>query len=72
MERYQNLSGNSSITYFEINDTSITIWFKGATKTYTYSYSKAGRLHVEQMKELAFNGSGLSAYITRHVKKLYD
>jgi hypothetical protein len=73
MERYKNISGNSPVTYYLINNTSITVWFKGSTKTYTYSYyGGAGSMHVEQMKILARNGSGLSAYINRNVRDLYD
>ncbi len=70
MEKYANRSGNSPITNFQINDESIIVWF--GRKSYSYSYSKAGSLHVETMKRLAKSGSGLSAYITRNVKYLYD
>lgn len=70
MERYANLSGNSPITGFQIEDRSITVWF--GYKTYTYSYNRAGSMHVENMKRLAKSGSGLSAYINRNVKYLYD
>lgn len=72
MERYLNRSGNSPVTYYQINDLSITVWFKGASSTYTYSYSKAGSMHVENMKKHAISGSGLSAYITQNVKFSYD
>ena len=70
MERYANRRGNSPITGFQIEDESITVWF--GSKSYTYSYDKAGSMHVETMKGLAKGGSGLSAYITRNVKYLYD
>jgi hypothetical protein len=70
MERYLNRSGNSPITYYQIEEDRIIIWF--ASKSYSYSYHKAGRIHVENMKELARNGSGLSAYVTKNVKYLYD
>ena len=72
MEGYLNRSGNSPVTYFKIEDDIITVWFKGAARSYTYSYRKAGRMHVENMKVLARNGSGLSAYITKNVRYLYD
>ena len=71
MERYSNRRGNSPITDFQIEDERIIVWFKGG-KSYSYSYRKAGRTHVEQMKILARGGSGLSAYITQHVKFQYD
>lgn len=70
MESYANRSGNSPITSFQINDESIIVWF--GRQSYSYSYRKAGSLHVETMKRLAKSGSGLSAYITRNVKYLYD
>jgi hypothetical protein len=73
MERYSNLSGNSPITHFQVESDRIVVWFRG-TKSYTYSYSynKAGKSHVETMKSLARSGSGLSAYITKNVKFDYD
>lgn len=70
MERYLNRSGNSPITYYQISETSITVWF--GSKVYTYSYRKAGSYHVENMKRLAVSGSGLSAYITKNVRDLND
>lgn len=70
MDIYSNRSGNSPITNFQINDESIIVWF--GRKSYSYSYRKAGILHVKTMKRLAKSGSGLSAYITRNVKYLYD
>jgi len=72
MEQYLNRSGNSPVTYYQIEETSITVWFKGTSGSYTYSYRKAGSHHVENMKRLAIIGSGLSAYITHNVKYLYD
>ncbi len=71
METYLNRSGNSPVTKYQIADTSITVWF--GAKPYSYSYSgKAGKMNVDIMKGLARGGSGLSAYITRNVKFLYD
>ena len=71
MERYSNLRGNSPITHYQIESDKIVVWFRG-TKSYTYSYDKAGKSHVETMKSLARSGSGLSAYITKNVKYDYD
>ena len=72
MEKYLNRSGNSPVTYFQIADDNITIWFKGAARSYRYSCRKAGTAHVERMKGLARIGAGLSAYINANVKYLYD
>lgn len=71
MEKYSNRRGNSPITHFQIESEKIIVWFQGG-KSYSYSYRKAGRNHVEQMKVLAKSGSGLSAYITQNVKFAYD
>jgi hypothetical protein len=65
------MRGNSPITHYQINSDSITVWFKGG-KSYTYSYQKAGMSNVETMKNLAVQGSGLSAYITKNVRYDYD
>jgi len=72
MQRYKDIDGDSGIKGFEINETSITIWFDGTSRSYTYSYGKAGQHHVERMKQLAIAGEGLNAYINHHVKYKYD
>ena len=56
---------------YQIEPTRIIVWFK-EYKAYSYSYAKAGRANVEEMKRLACNGAGLSAYITNNVRFLYD
>ena len=72
MERYRNSGGDSGVYAYEISSDYIRVKFSGTSRTYTYSYSKAGRSHVEQMKVLAQSGSGLNSYINKHVKFLYD
>ena len=71
MEQYANYRGNSQITHYQIEDDKIVVWFKGG-KSYSYSYRRTGRSHVETMKSLARRGSGLSAYITKNVRNDYD
>jgi hypothetical protein len=71
MEKYKDLNGDSAIIGYEIGNTSIKVLFNTG-KTYTYSYSKAGKMHVENMKSLAILGNGLNAYINKNVRKLYD
>ena len=68
---YSNLGGNSSVRAYEILPSSIRVQFNDGT-WYSYSYSKAGKTHVENMKRLASNGVGLCSYIQRNVKYLYD
>lgn len=72
MEIYKDIDNDSNVTHYTIGNTYITIWFRGTVRSYTYSYSKAGKFHVEKMKVLAKNGDGLNSYIMRNVKNLYD
>jgi len=72
MERYKNLGGDSGVSHYEIGSDYIDVKFSGTFRTYTYSYSKAGSSHVEQMKVLAIRGSGLNSYINKYVKYSYD
>jgi len=72
MQRYADIDNDSGIQGFEIEEASITIYFKSANKSYSYSYQRAGKNHVEAMKRLALTGDGLNEYINDHVKKLYD
>ena len=72
MQRYNNLNGDSGIHSFEIGDDYIVVQFSGTPRVYKYSYLKAGRTHVEQMKLLALGGSGLNSYINQNTKFLYD
>ena len=71
MQSYADIDGDSGVHGFEISDTSITVWFTGTQKPYTYSYLSAGQHHVEQMKRLAFAGDGLNSYINKNVKFKY-
>lgn len=72
MEKYRNSSGNSGVYSYEIGNEYIRVKFSGTSKIYTYSYSKAGSQHVENMKVLARSGSGLNSYINSYVKFKYD
>jgi hypothetical protein len=69
MKRYGNLSGNSGVTRFEIGRDSIVVEFQGVL--YLYTNESAGKANVERMKALARAGSGLSGFISRHVRKQY-
>jgi hypothetical protein len=71
MQIYADIDRDSGVYGFEIEDTSITVWFKKGGKPYVYSYASAGQNNVEHMKKLAMAGEGLNAYINKHVKKLY-
>ena len=71
MNRYQNLNGNSSIYGYSIESDRISVTFNDG-RTYSYSYGRAGKNHVDTMKVLAERGSGLNSYIMRNVRYLYD
>jgi hypothetical protein len=71
MKKYKNASGNSGVSEYEIGYDWIKVRFTSG-QFYKYSYNKAGRHHVEQMKILAQRGGGLTTYINKNVKDLYD
>ncbi|MEX0779514.1 MAG: hypothetical protein WD037_07255 [Balneolales bacterium] len=70
MEKYKNLSGTTGVVAYETADNSITVKFQGGG-TYLYTYQSAGQSNVEQMKELAASGKGLSTFIVRNVRNSY-
>lgn len=72
MVLYKNLRGNSGVLAYEILEDRIILLFKGTARTYSYSYSKAGRFHVDNMKKMAKAGHGLNSYVNRYVRFLYD
>ena len=72
MESYRNIGRDSGVSTYEIGTDYIKVKFSGTSRTYTYSYRKAGSYHVETMKRLAQSGKGLNSYINKHVKNLYD
>lgn len=71
MQIYKDIDHDSGVRGYEIASTSITVWFDGAPKSYTYSYQSAGQANIEQMKKLAVSGEGLNAFINDHVKFKY-
>lgn len=72
MQRYADINNDSGVVGYEIQATSITVWFDGRASPYTYSYARAGQLYVERMKQLAQSGDGLNAYINNNVKFKHD
>ena len=72
MEDYLNRGGNSNVQGFSIESDRIFVKFFGTAKIYCYSYYKAGKAHVDNMKRLARQGYGLNSYIMNNVRYLYD
>lgn len=70
MESYKNSSGISGVSAFEIQEENILVEFN-RDRIYRYTYSSAGKEHVEKMKKLAREGKGLSTYISQNVKEKY-
>lgn len=71
MQIYKDIDNDSGVRGFEIAPTSITVWFDGTQKSYTYNYQSAGQSNIEHMKKLALAGEGLNAFINTHVKFKY-
>jgi len=70
MKRYLNLSGNSGVSAYEIQDDAIIVKFVDGD-TYVYDSRCPGTAHVKNMKDLAKAGRGLATYITRFVRENY-
>jgi hypothetical protein len=64
MTPYENRSGDSPITSYEIGIDHIIVEYRDSWR-YLYRYGGAGRVAVEEMKRLALAGKGLSGYISR-------
>ena len=72
MVQYRNLGRNSGIQAYKIGPDYIKVKFNRNEKIYTFSYRKAGKDNVEQMKVLAKRGYGLNSYIHDNVTFLYE
>ncbi len=71
MPDYNNFSGQSNITAYQIGEDRILVQFRNG-EIYTYTYDSAGVDNVEEMKRLAQSGGGLNAFITQTVKYDYE
>lgn len=68
MQRYYNHTGKSDITHFKIEKNKIFITFENITEPLEFSYESDGVEHVEQLKQLALSGKGLSRYVQKCLK----
>ena len=71
MTPYKNCRGNSPIIAFEYDDRSIRVMFK-SRMIYEYPRLRIGESTFQTMKQLAEEGSGLSAFITKNVYEMYE
>ena len=68
MERYKNLSGDSSVVAYEIAAGEITVKFSDGWH-YLYSIQSTPPDNIQEMKRLAAQGRGLNSFIRREVRK---
>lgn len=72
MEQYKNISGNSGVSAYECGVDYIDVKFISSERIYRYSYLSAGAENIEHMKALAINGKGLSTFISKTVRNLFE
>ena len=70
LHRYPDHSGRSGVAAYAARRDAIAVEFNDG-RVFLYNYSVPGRHHVERMKSLAAEGSGLSSYISRHIGKRF-
>lgn len=70
MKKYENLSGESGVIGYEIEQGSITVYFRDGS-IYLYTNTIPGPEDVIEMQRLAESGRGLNSFISRVVKKNY-
>ena len=70
MKRYQNLSGKSQVTMYELAKDVVTIRYANQ-EVYRYSNQSAGRENISKMKVLAQAGKGLETFVNANVKEKF-
>jgi len=66
----QDSGQDSGVQSFALLTDGILIRFRG-DDVYLYDHDRPGATHVKAMRILALQGSGLSTYISRHVRERY-
>ena len=72
MKRYPDKHGNSGVVAYESGKDFIRLLFRDRADVYTYSNRSAGKTNVDRMKELARQGEGLSAFVSRNVRDKFE
>lgn len=70
VERYRTKTNQENIVAYEEGAYGIVLHFLDGS-TYLYTLASAGREHIEAMKALAKEGSGLSSYVREHATGVY-
>ena len=71
MTPYANSAGNSGVVAYQIGADRITVQFIGGD-IYVYTIASAGVKNINQIKQLAVAGRGLSTFISTTVKDKYE
>ncbi|MFA6316255.1 MAG: hypothetical protein WC943_02465 [Elusimicrobiota bacterium] len=71
MKRYKNVSGNSTVTGYEIVKDAVTVRF-ATCAVYKYNVQSAGPENIRQMRELALAGKGLGTFIEANLKERFS
>ncbi len=70
MEQYDDLSGKSGVTSFEIGEGCIRVEFRNGP-VYLYNNAITGNSNIQKMISLAKSGKGLNTFINQNVKDKY-
>jgi hypothetical protein len=70
--RYANRSGEAGVELYAVEPKVLWVKFDRQPVPYPYSHRSAGRALVEQAKQLAEAGQGLTGFISTHMHELYD
>jgi hypothetical protein len=67
---YGSLTRDSGVVAYELGADFIRVQFRDHS-VYLYTYTSTGARDIEQMKDLAVRGEGLTTFINTHVRKRY-
>ncbi|MFT3780694.1 MAG: hypothetical protein QM790_01675 [Nibricoccus sp.] len=70
-QKYDGAHDGSGVIAYAIGTDYIVLEFRDQ-EFYLYSHKKPGRQHVQALKRLAAEGSGLATYINQHVRANYE
>lgn len=67
-QKYLDITNDSSVDQYSINNDFLAVLFKTSSKIYVYSYSKTGLLGTEYMKTCAVKGDGLGSCTAKYFR----